>query len=179
MRIIGGQYRHRIIKYPFAGTTRPTKDMVREALFSALLLDLANARVLDLFAGSGAYGIEAISRGAVKAVFVDNNIEAIKCIKDNLLILGIKEAEVYERDYLTAIKELGLHKEEFDIVFLDPPYAMKNYQEIICLLEEYALLAKNGIIICESDAEIYFGEGQFSKIKKYHYGKTYIQILRR
>jgi 16S rRNA (guanine966-N2)-methyltransferase len=121
MRIVGGKYRHRIIIYPDDAThTRPTKDRVREAIFSAIG-DISNARVLDLYAGSGAMGIEALSRGASHCTFVDISPIAIKTIKENLNNLKIdnNEFEVIKNKDINAIESFT---NKFDLIILVPPY---------------------------------------------------------
>ena len=114
MRIIGGIYRHRNIIFPSEKTTRPTKDRIRESLFSSLGDSIVTKRVLDLFAGSGAYGIEALSRGASFCTFVDLENEPIKCIKTNLSTLKIDNAKVVKSDYQNYLNTL--QENSFDVV---------------------------------------------------------------
>ena len=136
MRIVGGKYRHRNIIYPDDAThTRPTKDRVREAIFSALG-DISDMKVLDLYAGSGAMGIEALSRGAKHATFVDISPIAIKVIKDNLTNLKVdpNEYEVIKNKDINAINYLKEKGSCFDLIILDPPYEEGQYEEIVDLL---------------------------------------------
>ena len=118
MRIVSGKYRGKILKEFDFITTKPTTDRVKESIFNLIQFDVANACVLDLFAGTGALGIEAISRGAKHVIFVDNNSQAIKLINENLK--GI-EGEYYvdQADYKTFLNKIQI---KFDIVLLDPPY---------------------------------------------------------
>lgn len=120
MRVIAGTYGGRRLQAPPGRDTRPTSDRVREALFSALG-DLEGARVLDLFAGSGALGIEALSRGAASCEFVDRATAAIRAIRANLETLGI-EAPVHRREALQALSDASGRAAAYDLVFLDPPY---------------------------------------------------------
>src|SRR4051812_28330570 len=121
MRVIAGIYGGRTLKAPPGDNTRPTSDRVREALFSILGAQIQDARALDLFAGSGALGIEALSRGAASAIFVDNATQAVKAIEANLAALEA-QARVRQTDvlrFLAHARELG---SQYDLVFLDPPY---------------------------------------------------------
>lgn len=174
MRVVGGVYRHRELAWPKTSATRPTKDMVREAIFSAISNKVNNSVVLDLFAGSGAFAIEAISRGATFSYLVDNDIEANKIINQNLTNLKITNAKLYSCDYLIAIKDLITHNIKIDVLFLDPPYQMNDYQKFI---NECSLVLKDdAVIIVESDASIKI-EGSYRKVKEYKYGKTLVTIL--
>ena len=133
MRVIAGKYRHRLLTWPDdAKHIRPTKDRIREAVFGALG-NIEGKLCLDLYSGSGAMGIEALSRGASKSVFVDNNQVAIKTTKDNIKSLGIPsfEAEVLALDDISAIDYLEKNKYKFDLVILDPPYKEGKYSDII------------------------------------------------
>lgn len=178
MRIVGGNFRHRYIKYPIDPATRPTKDRIREALFSALGEDVIGRDVLDLFAGSGALGLEALSRGAKSATFVDINREAIKVIKENLATLKI-EATVYEIEDQKALSMFKIAGKTFDLIFLDPPYARKVCEDLIHQLIEENILSSNGIIVVETNYELDIDESLFTKIRSYRYGITYIHICRR
>ena len=157
MRIIGGIYRHRLIEYPLDNKTRPTKDRIREAIFNALG-DISNTSVLDLYAGSGSMGLEALSRGANKATFIDVSLEAIKCIKNNVKTLNISanSASIYQISDLEALNKFKENNEQFDIVFLDPPYQEGDYLNIINKIYEEGILKDNGIIVVEVNYPLSF-----------------------
>lgn len=177
LRIIAGKYRHLIIDAPKVDSTRPTTDKVREALMSALGDNLNNAIVLDLFAGSGSLGLEALSRGAKKAYFCDNNFLAYQTIKKNIEKIKVQEETiVYKLNYREALKQI---KEKIDIIFLDPPYVKKEiYQEAVDLLFENDLLSEKAIIVKEWNQKIPF-DNRFSFHKEYNYGTINILIERR
>lgn len=181
MRIVGGLYRHRLIEYPNDSLNiRPTKDRIREAIFSALN-DINNFVTLDLYAGSGAMGIEAISRGAKENYFVDINPIAIKTIEKNVKNLQIPQ-QFYKILNISDVEALDLfnkNNSKFDVVFLDPPYAKGEYGKIIDLLFENNILSEHGIIVTESNYLLDIKEEKFSKTKNYKYGDIYVSILRR
>ena len=121
MRIIAGDFKGLKLKSP-EGDTRPTSEKAREAIFSSLQLEIPGAAVLDLFAGSGAMGIEAASRGAEKVVFNDNSKEAARIVAENCVRARL-DAEIHNMDYNRLLKKLSAEGEKFDIIFIDPPYA--------------------------------------------------------
>lgn len=179
MRIVGGTFRSRKISFPSdISITRPTKDRIREAIFSALG-DISNTNCLDLYAGSGAMGLEAISRNAGRCYFVDNSKNAINVINENISSLGIKDkTKVIFKDDLNAIRDFILENIQFDIVFLDPPYIKNNYDEIINYLLENNLLTESAIIVCEANRDICLTSlDKFKKVKNYKYGEIKITIL--
>lgn len=123
MHIISGLYKSRKIAAPKGLETRPTSGRLREALFNICQNEIDGARFLDLFAGSGAMGLEALSRGAVKATFVDNSKESIRCIKANVSALGLdKSSHVIYGDVFNSLKDLAKGGQRFDIIYADPPY---------------------------------------------------------
>ena len=131
MRVIAGIYRHRPLKYPENNPDiRPTKDRIREAFFSSLG-DISNKSFLDLYAGCGSMGIEAISRGASKSIFVDNNLQSISFVKDNLRYLGIDNYEILIMDDIKALEHFKDTNTDFDIIYLDPPYEKGKYEDIL------------------------------------------------
>ena len=179
MRIVGGIYRHRLINYPDdAEHIRPTKDRIREAIFSALG-DLSGLKGLDLCSGSGAMGIEALSRGASFMTFVDKNKVAIATTKGNISSLGIQNAEVLFMEDVSAIKLLIERKEKFDIVFLDPPYKLGQYEYIINLLIDNNLLNEHAIIVTECDHDVNISSSLYNNKRDYKYGEIQVSILRR
>ena len=149
MRIIAGNARGRTLTAPAGSTTRPTQDYVRESLFNILMPRLEGARVLDLFAGTGALSLEALSRGADSAVLCDRDRPALACIRRNIESVGVgSRCRVFSGDYLSCLRSL-CGKGAFDIVFLDPPYRMENTGEICEMLSEYALLTRDALIVVE------------------------------
>ena len=142
MRVIAGTARRLLLKTPEGLDTRPTTDRIKETLFNILQPDLPGCQFLDLFAGSGGIGIEALSRGAARAVFVDNGREAIRCIRENLLHTKLENRSlVIPGDVSSALSDLSRRGEAFDIVFLDPPYGSPAG---IAALKQLALLGLAG-----------------------------------
>ena len=151
MRVIAGRYRGRSLRAPRGTATRPTSDRVREALFS-MLVSVEGARVLDLFAGTGALGIEALSRGAASAVFVERDRAALASLRANLAGLDLAEplAQVRERDALLAVQGAVTAGERFDLVFLDPPYALAETLAPKLADALAGLVARDGRAVVES-----------------------------
>lgn len=180
LRIVGGQYRHRLLNTPPGDSTRPTTDKVREALMSALGYSLIDAVVLDLFAGSGAIGLESLSRGASKIYFCDNNYNALKTIKSNIASLGVEnESEVFSSHYASTLKILKERNIKLDIVFLDPPYIKEEvYKEVVDFLFENDMLSEKAIVVKEWNKEIPTDE-RFNHHKSYKYGSIHILIERK
>ena len=178
MRIVGGKYRHRLIIYPDdMEHTRPTKDRIREAIFSALG-DISSANALDLYAGSGAMGLEALSRGAKKCSFVDVSQIAIKTIKDNINNLKINENEyqiIKDKD-INALERFKNTNEKFDLVFLDPPYEQGQYQQIVDIMVNNNLLNNYAIIVIEANKDVNLENIEYQKKKEYHYGDIKVFI---
>ncbi|MHB9132038.1 MAG: 16S rRNA (guanine(966)-N(2))-methyltransferase RsmD [Armatimonadota bacterium] len=156
MRIGGGEYRGRILQTPRGEKTRPTSGIVRETLFNILAPELAEARVLDLFAGCGSVGLEALGRGAVHATLVENARAAVQCLRANIAMLGVEEqASVLPYTADRALKYLAQQAEQFDIVFLDPPFAdVQAYQDVLATIASTNLLAPDGILIAQHDARV-------------------------
>ena len=176
IKVCSGKYRSRQLRTPDEGTL-PTKNMVREAMMSMVGSLLPEANVLDLFAGSGALGIEALSRGASKAIFVDSSPKACAVIKDNLQSLKEERGSVLCASYEDALSRLS---EPFDIVFLDPPYAMKEaYQVAVDLLLERGLLKTECAILLEYEGSLSVNSAAFSSRRDYTYGKTKVILLRK
>ena len=176
MRVITGLARGRRLETLPGDATRPTGEKVKESLFSAIQFDIEGRRVLDLFAGSGQLGIEALSRGASGCVFVDKNTEAVKIIKQNLQHTGLMEkSQVLGTDALSYLTRPG---DRFDLVFLDPPYASDLLTQVLDRVEP--LVNDGGIIICETDDSAALPEklGRFSIAKTYRFGHTYVWLYR-
>ena len=176
IRITGGENRSRLLETPNTTLTKPTMDKVRAAVFSALSDSVNNARVLDLFAGSGSYGFEALSRGAKEATFIDSSSEAIKVIRKNAENLKRQNVEIFNVDVLGY---LGQNSVEFDIIFVDPPYKLDVYEDVVKMLVTKNILANNGIIVLESERELNIDESMFAKVRFYKYGLAKIYILRK
>jgi 16S rRNA (guanine966-N2)-methyltransferase len=162
MRVIAGIYRSRPLAAPRGMETRPTSDRLRETLFNVLAPRMENAAFLDLFTGSGAVGIEALSRGAREVVFVENAEPAMKTIRQNLASLGIRSGYALEqRSATAAIKRLAATGHAFDVIFLDPPYAdAAEYESVLQLMgsECSALLAPDAIVIAEHQKKFELNE---------------------
>ncbi|MDR3263270.1 MAG: 16S rRNA (guanine(966)-N(2))-methyltransferase RsmD [Clostridiales bacterium] len=146
MRIISGKYRGKKLLFPKSDSVRPTTGKTKEALFSILQFEIFGSDVLDLFAGSGAIGIECLSRGANRAVFADADAAYVK---KNLELTGEKGREVIEADYDAVLKRLAGRGDKFDFIFLDPPYAGDAGEKAVKLIARYGLLKKGGKIIFE------------------------------
>lgn len=179
MRVITGKARGVNLKTPEGMQTRPTTDRVKEAMFSIIQFDIPGANVLDLFGGTGQLGIEALSRGADHAVFVDATDAACKLIKENLKRTKLENfANIVRSDYL---QYLSVTKEKFDIILLDPPYAEVFLENSLNRISEIDILKSNGIIITERPIEKVLDwdfEG-FSRSRDYKYGSTLITIFRK
>lgn len=151
LRIIGGQWRGRKLSFPDAPGLRPTPDRIRETLFNWLQNNVYNANCLDLFAGSGALGLEALSRGAKNVVFVENNKTVVTQLKSNLALLK-SEAEVINSEALSYLSENNNSK-LFDFIFLDPPYRQGLLEKSLTLINEKQLLDSKGLIYVEHESE--------------------------
>ena len=152
MRVISGKYKgKKLIGFDIDGT-RPTMDRIKESLFAMIQDKMKDSIILDLFAGSGSLGIEALSNGASEAYFIDNNIELINIIKQNTL--NIKEKVVIiKSDYNNALEMFKNSNIKFDIIFLDPPYKLNLINDCLDKIIEYSLLNSGGIIVCEYENE--------------------------
>jgi len=177
MRVITGIARGKNLKTLEGNDVRPTSQKVKEAVFSAIQFDVEGRRVLDLFAGSGQLGIEALSRGARNAVFVDSSASSIKVIKQNLENVGfLNNSKVYTLDYASFT---AMSRDTFDIVFLDPPY--KKGLLVPALKSVLPLMSDYGIIICEYPPEVEIPQslGGFQIAKTYRYGKINVAVYRK
>ena len=151
MRIIAGEFGSRRIQTPSGIATRPTLDKTRESLFSILSGRLAGASVLDLFAGSGALGLEAISRGAAHADFCDKSRQAAMAIEQNISSLQVgTRTRLLHMDWSQALRNLAGESARYDLIFLDPPY-LTDYDPILRGIADYGLLANDGLLIAEHD----------------------------
>lgn len=178
LRVIAGKSKGLKLKAIKGLQTRPTADRIKESLFNIIGSLVDKAAVLDLFAGTGALGIEAMSRGAETAVLVDSSRECINVIKENVRHTGFEEtAEVYLNDYDRAVKALVRKDKKFDIVFLDPPYGEGLEFKAVELITQNNLLSDEGIIIIETEEIL---EDRLSGMTKYDersYGRTKISFF--
>ena len=157
MRVISGSARHLKLKTLDGLDVRPTTDRIKETLFNMIQNEIYGCRFLDLFSGSGAIGIEALSRGADKCVFVDNNQKAIDCINENLEFTKLKDnAVVVTRSYKDAINDLEQRNETFDIVFMDPPYDRDLEKNALEQLQKSVIINNDTIIIVEASLDTNF-----------------------
>ncbi len=177
MRIISGTARGRRLKSLPGDDVRPTTDKVKEAVFSAIQFDIEGRRFLDLFAGSGQMGLEALSRGAQSATFVDSSAESIKICKDNVVSTGFSDSSKIVRN--DALTFLSLTNEIFDIAFLDPPYGGGLLENALTRLTDK--MSDYGIIICEHPPEVVLPEqvGDFDVYKRYRYGKINVTTYKK
>ena len=179
MRVITGKARGVQLKTPDGMTTRPTTDRVKEALFSIIQFDIPTSRVLDLFGGTGQLGIEALSRGASYAVFVDAGEPACRMIRENLKRTKLEpDAKVIRADYLDYLKRC---KEKFDIIFLDPPYAEVFLENALNCIAEIDILQSGGIIVTERPVgkELSLELDGLNRSKDYKYGNTVLTVYRK
>ena len=179
MRVITGKARGVQLKTPDGMLTRPTTDRVKEALFSIIQFDIPTSRVLDLFGGTGQLGIEALSRGAKSAVFVDHQENACKLIRENLRRTRLEaDGKVVRADYLDYLRRC---REQFDIVFLDPPYAEVVLENALKCITEIDILQSGGIIVAERPLgkELPWEFEGFTRSRDYKYGKTLITVYRK
>ena len=179
MRVISGKARGINLKTPEGVLTRPTIDRVKEALFSIINFDIPASNVLDLFGGTGQLGIEALSRGAKSAVFVDQREDACKLIKENLRRTKLEQdAKVVRMDYLDYLKRC---REKFDIIFLDPPYAEVFLENALKCITEIDILQSGGIIVAERPLgkELPWDFEGYTRSKDYKYGKVLLTIYRK
>ena len=173
MRVVSGSARGRKLKDYFGNEIRPTSDMVKESIFNIVQFDIEGRRILDLFAGTGQIGIEALSRGARSVVFVDSSRDAVRLIRENLKLCGfIDSSTILMRDALQYLK----HCEKFDLIFMDPPYDMQLAGKAVDRIIEFDKLNANGIIVCETRDDKSLSDVRphgFSH-KEYKYGRVKI-----
>lgn len=173
MRIISGKYRGKKLEGYNLLNTRPTMDRVKESLFAMIQNHLKESIVLDLFAGSGALGLEAVSNGAKTCYLIDNSLDAINTIKANSTNFD-ETIYIIQIDYKKFLKET---QEKFDVIFLDPPYQSNQLNKAIRIIEEKDLLKDNGIIICEYETEK--PQTNLKLIKEKSYGPKTIKVFQK
>lgn len=183
MRVIAGSARGRRLLTPKGDRTRPTADRVKESLFNilaVLLGDFSSLRVLDLFAGTGNLGIEALSRGAADALFIDENREAASLVNRNLELTGFTDrGRVIRKEALAALKSLQKSESPFDLVFLDPPYRQGLSEQVLELLAVSPLIGESSVVVAETAAREELPEafGSLGRFDRRVYGDTAISFF--
>lgn len=164
MRIIAGKFGSRVLESLDGDNTRPTQDKIKEAIFSKIGPYFNGGLVLDIFGGSGALGLESISRGADFAYFADNNYKACKVIENNIKKLGLeKNTCVVKADYMSLLNQVN--DKQFKVIFIDPPYALKVHHEILKYIDEHNMLLDNGVIVVETSNEDSFDDYEYQNFK--------------
>ena len=182
MRIITGSAKGIRLRTLEGDATRPTAERVKEAVFSMIQFDIEGRSVLDLFAGSGQMALEALSRGATSATLVDRSKDAVAIIRDNAAKTKlIDKCEIFQSDYLDFIRRSA--GKQYDIIFLDPPYALKMYKPALEAMLNSSILKPSSLIICESGEDAVFDgdtelASRFEIEKQTRYSKTFITIFR-
>ena len=182
MRIITGSAKGKRLQTLEGDATRPTSERIKEAIFSSIQFEVENRRVLDLFAGSGQMGLEALSRGADRATFIDSSREAMEVVKHNAKSTGFDDKCHYlVSDWRNYIRKVS-GKEKFDLVFIDPPYAMECCADAAAYLAEREVIIPGALVVMESGTEELSSDDErlsgYEIIKSTHYGKkTFVNIL--
>ena len=179
MRVITGTARGRKLLTLSGDDVRPTTDKVKEALFSIIQFEIEGRQVLDLFAGSGQLGIEALSRGAAGCVFVDQSKQAVSVVRQNIEACGFGQlSRVFQSDAVGFLSSYQCSKMRFDIAFLDPPYASGLLAKALPAVEGH--MYRGGVIVCEAPADRELPEeiSDFTRRKVYRYGKTSLVLYR-
>ncbi len=180
MRVVSGEYKGRPLKAVPGSSTRPTTDKVKEAIFNIIGPYYDGGTALDLFGGSGGLGIEALSRGMDKVIFVDRDKKAVATIHQNLETcrLGVERAEVYRNDAERALKAIVKRGLSFDLILLDPPYKNQKIVQLIEMIEDHGLLKEGGIIMAEHGVEEDLPDEIGNLVRKKHenYGVTSVSV---
>lgn len=181
MRIISGKYAKRNLYTLKSNATRPTSDKVKESLFNSLGQFFDGGKVLDLYAGSGALGIEAVSRGYDEAVLVDVSAQACKIIKKNVeLTKETERFDIRKTSDFRALKSMAEEGKTFDLVFLDPPYAKEKIQKVMLTMNKLNLLNPKALVIAETDEHTELPEVEGFTLKKdHHLGRTKVKVYER
>ena len=178
MRVITGTARGRRLKELEGMETRPTTGKVKESLFSIIQFDIEGRRVLDLFAGTGQLGIEALSRGARQCVFIDQHNDAVKLIRENLQVCGLTDSAIVRSGDAMAYLKSG---EKFDLIFLDPPYASGLLVKALEDIAAFDICREHGIIVAESavETELPALAPPYALYRQYRYGKIKLSVYHR
>lgn len=182
LRIIAGESKNKRIKTRKGNETRPTLESVKESLFSIITPYIEGSRFLDLFSGSGNIALEALSRGAIRAIMIEKDNEALKYIIENINNLGYENrCRAYKNDVLRAIEILGRKGEQFDIIFMDPPYKDEICEKVLKTISKHNILANNGLIVCEHHIFENMNEmiAEFKKADERKYGKKSLTFYTR
>lgn len=181
MRVVSGKCKGKSLKAVPGNSTRPTTDKVKESIFNMIGPYFQGGLGLDLFAGSGGLGIEALSRGLDKVIFVDRDGKAIATIKDNVATLSLMEqVEIYRNDADRALNAIIKRDLSFDYIFLDPPYKKQQLEKILEIISEHKLLTKDGVVVCEHGKEVTLPAmvGEFVQAKFENYGIISVSLYR-
>ncbi|NQT32502.1 MAG: 16S rRNA (guanine(966)-N(2))-methyltransferase RsmD [Candidatus Omnitrophica bacterium] len=182
MRIIAGIHRGRKIKGPPSELARPTKDRIRESVFNIIAPEVPGSTVLDIFAGSGAYGLEALSRGAKSAAFVEKDETCASVLEENVHILALEDqVELIIKDAFDALELMGPGKKQFDLIFADPPYNINVIKKTLIMINHYDILNPTGLLIMEHSAseDIPDIEENVSILKQKTYGNIVVSIYQK
>jgi len=171
MRVTGGIYRGRLLKTASGLVSRPTTDKIRQSIFNILMNDIENKDVLDIFAGSGALGIEAISRGAGLSVFIEQGFHQANAIKANLKSLRLS-SRLIKSDFRAACRLLNEEGKRFDLIFADPPYEKFSPDDVAGVVAQYNLLRPNGFLIIEHKFGVEITDNRFKLLKRRKFGQT-------
>jgi len=179
MRIIAGKYKSRRLKFPQIKSIRPTMDRVRETVFNVIGAHIKEAHVLDLCAGSGSYGFEALSRGAEYVYFVEFNNSAISIINENTRILNVADQVAIKRlNVLRAVSLLHKESQQFRVIFFDPPYSTELTKKTLMKIYQSDILAPNGMIIVEhSIHDNIILSNSFLRLSQKQFGETYVTFI--
>lgn len=179
MRVISGVCKGRLLQAVPGMSTRPTTDKVKEAMFNMVGPYFSEGLALDLFAGSGGLGIEALSRGIERVIFVDYDTKAIQTVRKNVESCGLAErAEIYRNDAERALKAIVKRQLKFHLIFLDPPYKKQKLEALLSFIDKHQLLAQSGYIVTEHSHDVDLPKqiGQLTKVKDEVYGITAVSI---
>ncbi len=174
VRVISGSARGLKLNTPGDDRVRPTTDRVKESMFNIIQDWVYDSQVLDLFAGSGALGIEALSRGASQAVFCDNSLDSIKIIKSNIEKARVADrSQIVSGDFKRCLRDMEAKNQSFDMIFVDPPYYEGLFEEVLDTIRSCKILKKDGIVIVEHDAKRPIGQVEGLEVyKEKKYGIT-------